>query len=743
MGLTPKQKYTRIALEAVLEKYRGAVLRGDMGVGKTWIACDIASKYKNVLFVGKASSLADLRDKMSQYERDTGNLLNITAISYQGYANPKKMSTTQLSKYDLFIWDESHLLRNYSASYTTRYCRGTKGKHLHLSGTPLLNSPKDFLYVLRKCGLFESTDWFYKQYFNSHKSRTGYWVHGEFRNEDCYQNHVDRVCVELHKKDVQSDMPDILFNVVDLPGKYSPPEDITKETKTRIEAGLTKVKGAAKHISKTLRETGATRGLILCYFHEVAKKVSEELGAPVATTKEQVRKEFKRMAKDGGFLVTTLGLTSSSLDLNECDYVFMVESTYSYPLDMQSVERCQRLGKKNDVHVYYYVLGGETSIAKSFSRQYLLDNRGRSKLSPSQLARLEKCPGSYWLPALDERPEYVEKAVAEGTKLHEVVERYLTSSKESLPTSLPEITRLMITSCRKLKNSSKYSGVESKVNLFTVHPKFQGTVDFWAFFNDTLYVVDYKSGSAAVSVENNLQLIGYSLMILHTYRLKPKRIHHIILQRDKKKACFYEESVLQSWERRVQRIIDKIKEAEHEPIKYINQDSRCDFFCPAREYHQKGNEMTQQFTAADRIYPRATVTGKVTYAARKEYKKGSNVYKVFNLGLGIEKLTDELKNAFEKGSDNQKLLQASIEHNEQYDNYSFFLSGFAGGFEGPTTINQGDTVTVSFKIKPPKADSKFQKINFQIVKITLKETKEEWSEESQADDGELQKGSWG
>ena len=721
MGLTPAQKRARIALTDILKNYRGAVLHGDMGVGKTWIACDVASKYKKILMVSNAAALKDLREKVTKYETATGNILDIDLISYHKFADYKKVSAASLGKYDFFIFDEVQNLINYKAGKTSRFVRLSKGKYLHLSGTPMKKSPLDYIYVLRKCGLFESTEWFYKRYFNAQRSRYGDFMEkGAFRNAQCFQNHVDRVCVRLTEKDVQPDMPDINWSITKLKGEYTPPEDITKETRTRLKAGFTKVSGAAADILKQIRENNITTGLILCHFHDVARAMKEELGFPIALDNKKVYSEFARLAKEGGFLITTLGLTSSSLDLNECDNVFMVESTYSFPLDMQSIKRCQRIGKQNEVNVYYYCLEGETSVAKSFSRQYLLSNLGRSRLSPSQLSILEKCPGSYWLPALGDRPEYVEAAAIKGTNMHSVVENYLSHPKGKLDDSLPADVVGVIEYCRGLITDATHHGVESKVNLFTLHSEFTGTVDFWAFDGENLEVVDYKNGSTPVDVKNNLQLIAYSLMIMHTYNLSPENIQHVIYQKDEKKTFLYNKNMIQSWNKRIQRILDSIKIAEKEPLKHLNPNPNCDFFCRARAYHKKEAEMTgKQYTEADRIYPRARVSGKVIYVKERTVKTKHGNSHILNLGVSFKELPKELTTAFPEGSKEMKLVQQAVQYKDQYQAFSAFFSGFLQSIFGATCINRFDEVAIEFKIKPPKEGDAYQKITFELVSIDL------------------------
>ena len=705
--LIPAQKITRIALTDILKNYRGCVLRGEMGVGKSWIAYEMAQKYKKVLFVAQAGAIKDLQMKLEEFACASGG--ETCHITFRSYAKFQKMLGQEIKQFDLFVWDESHKLRNYSAEYTKRYVRIRAGKHLHMTGTPLIKSPKDNIYVLRKCGLFSSTKEFYELYFGAKKSFKGDFLElGPFQNPLCYQTNVDKVTVVLKHKDICKDQPSINFNIVQLPGDYTPPADITKETKTRVKAGMTKVKPAVKHMIKDSLSKKTGIAFVLCNFHDTAKAVAKELGVRPALTRPTLEKHLAKVKDYGGYLVTTLGLSCSSFDFNECDDVYMIESTYSYTLDQQSIHRCRRLGKVNDVNVTYYALEGEHSVAKSMSRQYLDESMKRSKLSPSQLSIYENCPGSYWLPSLRERPEYVQAAAEKGTANHLIVERFLSDPKEKVPKSVPKECRDIITYCRELIATCKSSGSEAFVSKISFHKDFVGTVDFWAYDGETLHVVDYKNGNAKVDVEDNIQLQAYTLMICETHLISPKKIIHVIYQKSKKKTCIYDKSVLKLWSNRVFNVIKKVVAAKDKPLEHLNKDHNCDFFCKAREYHIKlGGKMGNENEFA--------ITGFLTYVQKKNSKAGNPM---LNVGVSFKKLPEELKAL----GILDKKVKAAVGYSKEYDNYSLFGMGLLEKLEGEQNPAKGDNVTLTLSAKSSEG---YEKATFFINKVVLIKKKEE------------------
>ena len=717
-----------IRLKYILENYRGAVLEGEPGVGKTFIACEVAKDYQEVLYIGKAFALDDVKDKVAQYLASNKANFKITFVSYTKFSSGK----FPRKKYDLYIWDESHMLARYSAGHTKRYSKITSGKHLHLTGTPMKKSPMDYLYVLRKCGLFESTKWFKERYFNAKQSHYHDGLElGAFRNQDCFTNNRNKIAVSLLHSDLDVDSPETNFHIINLGERGPEAVDITEMTKIAVACERIKVNHCKSHIRKIIREENIQRAFVLVKYRENAKILANELKVNWSVDKKSLITSIKDVTENGGIVLSTLGLCGSSFDFNACDHIFMVGTTYTFAEDMQAVYRCKRFGKDREINIYYFMLESDHALGLSFQRQWLMQTSRRSLLSPSQLKRLEQCPGSYWLPPIPQVNEKIRKAAQQGTVNHDVVERYLNNPRQRIDYSVPEETRGMIKHCRALIKESEKHGVEGSVNCFTMHKEFCGTVDFWSFDGKTLNVVDYKNGTGAVSAKNNLQLMAYTLMISDTYNIQPSDIVHTIYQRDVKKDCIYAGNVLELWRRRIQRIIDNIKEAKDSPLEYINPDHTCDFFCPARKYHDKAKEEQFMVTKKKKVstkkkpagkgkfkkqYPDATFQAKVVGVSKKKTRTKKSM---LGLKLQVETIPDGMKKAFPSKSKEAKLLKAAIEKNEEYGAYNFWANNLWSFIKADRVPEFLEEVEITVSFKPPAPDSEYQNMGISIKKIDI------------------------
>ena len=592
--LFPAQKKAVQVLGSIMSKYNGAVLQGGEGVGKTLMACEIASNKGKTLWVAPAKVLKDLKEKREQYASEFNISTEIDFISYNKFAMLKHLPASKLRRYKLVVFDECHMLRNYSASYTKRFVK-IGNPCLFLSGTPVIKSPKDFIYVLRKCGLWKglTTKQLYIKYFDAQPSKFGDFMEfGEFQNKTSFQSNVDLVTYKIDHEDINPDMPnfDIHFEMVE--GKYEKATDITEETATRLANGLEKVPYVVPLIRKHRRTNDISTSLVLCHFHETARAIHTKLGGILALNSSEVKKAFDEVQLNGGHIVTTTGLTSSSLDLNECNQVYMVESTYSFPLDRQSINRCRRIGKEYPVSVIYYTHSEEAPVIRSFQRKdMLLSEQAHSKMGPSSLARLEQCPGSYWLPDTLSKADYIAYAAHRGTIAHGIIERYLESGEEvceTLDSKVQYAIKKLRAERAKLTHTYDKWGCEVKVNASKIHEELWGTVDFFSYdcSNKVLTVIDYKNGTHDVPVKNNLQLLTYMLMITETYDIYPEKVILKIIQNNKTKTCKYDHNVVLYAHERVSKIIDKIMAAKNNPIEHL-AEGECDFFCTARKYHDQ------------------------------------------------------------------------------------------------------------------------------------------------------------
>lgn len=569
-------------LERQLKEYKGTILRADEGLGKTVMATELA-KGKRTLWVGPASSLNDVKKKVNEYDPDN----HIEFISYHGYGNIAKLSAKQLRSYSFLVFDECHHLRNYSASWTQRFVKlSAHGRRfLFLSATPAIKSPKDFVYILRKTGVYKdisTTEW-YQRYFDAKPSRFGDFLEfGEFQNEEDFRAHLLKVSYDITQEQADKDLPPTNFEFIEIEGVYKAPKDITGETRARVDAGVSKQAMA----SSIIRANGR-QALVLTHYHGCANLLARSLGTRAALTPKAVQKDIKEF-KNGQrkYIVSTIGLTNSSYDLNECNQVYFVESSYSFMTDRQSMRRCLRLGKREPLNVTYFMVKDERPMLTALKRKYLekLKKKTHSRLGPSSLARLEKCPGSYYY-----RSDDAENGAAViGTLHHETAERLIRNPRLAISPILDNSVRGYVDEARSLKERLGVHGVEDSVEAPKIHKDFRGTVDFWAYDDRTkeLFVLDYKNGRWPVEINGNRQLQAYALLICEAKGINPKTIHTIIHQRNARKAAKYTSGEFKRAREEIQHIIELVGKAADEPEQWLG--AHCDnTFCPARAVHEK------------------------------------------------------------------------------------------------------------------------------------------------------------
>ena len=580
MKLYPFQERARSVALGILKLKPGAILRMDEGLGKTHVAHSIAKKYNKVLWVGPAGTLPDIKKKIG---KDW-----CTYVSYHGFPKP----AIKPSDYDLIIFDECHHLRNWSAQWTQKFVRiGTKNtKLLFLSATPATKDVLDYKYIMRKCGCFHDFKGMsdvYIHFFSAKPSRYGDFLEkGEFINREDFVTRLEQVLFDMTKKDADEDLPPPIYNCFELPIEAEEAWDITEETKVRIRNGSGKVVPALALIQAKLEEKGIKKSLILGVFHENVQLLHTSSPFPtrIALDSKSVKQAFEDMKTQDFHLVTTMGLTQSSLDLNECDDIFIFESTYSFALDRQSISRCHRIGKRSQLTVNYIIMQNEATIKKAIPRAKLLDMKSYTdgaRIRPSQLKILDDCPGSLWFQKPD--TSWVAPYAFFGTQMHAALERFINKDDIEIPASVPEGVANCVKFCRGLRRSATRFGVEDKIQL---EDNFRGTADFWCISDNTLTVLDYKNGKHPVDINDNLQLWAYTLMIIHTYKLDPEVVEHIVWQRDEKKTCIYEKNMIQYYYEKIKDIKARVMAAKNSPGDHLNKGD-CSPFCAARDVHRK------------------------------------------------------------------------------------------------------------------------------------------------------------
>ena len=587
--LRPWQEKASYALNHLLNQGPGAILRGECGIGKTYIIGKLLELRgaNPVLWVAPAFALPDLATKVS--ELSLGVEDHIDFMSY----NEFRKGNVEAKDYQFYVFDECHTLRKWSAAATRHFSRiASTRPHLSVSATPVLQEELDFIYVLRRAGAFKdmTIPGIKMKYFQAERS----YFHGGFdtydlvRREEFYSE-VNKKVYDIKLIDVEEGAPKIVPHIIEVPISCSPFTKLEDETKQSVADGKRKVVGGAKEIKKFVKDT--PNCLILTKFHSTAREVVKlfdtgKVPVNLCLRPKQVAKACEK--SEAGLLIgpiiTTLGLTRSSFDLNSISHVLIIESSYSYFLDVQSVMRCRRLGKTEDVHVSYLSFSNDRGVRKVLNRMHLLQESNRSihsKFGPSGLSLLKTCPGAYWM---DNTSTFIYEGQAWlGKQHHKDVETFV----ENLELTIPEgNTSGIIQWARELKADGWEVLTELRMEDPSIRHDFFGTADIVARRGGELIVADYKNGNISVNVKNNLQLLSYTLMAENYFGMAFDKIKVVIWQKNVYNEVNVPRKKLESTREELHELSKRVDESKRSPAKYI--DETCtNPFCRAKAQHIK------------------------------------------------------------------------------------------------------------------------------------------------------------
>ena len=582
MELLANQREAIECMKHVLSENKGTLLRADVGTGKTIMAQVVAQGYERILWVAKAKDLADLEAKLHKQSRGLKlNPKEIRTISYHGFADRNKLSAKELAEYDLVIFDEAQMVAKASASWTRRLWKVNKPKMIFMTATPISQHPNEMLYLIRKCGVlddFKDLKEVRMHFFGAKPSRFGDFLEiGELQNVTDFNARLNTIKVEVrHNK---KDLPPVDIEGIVLDGEWTDMTSIQDATASRRDNGLKKVPQVAKYIRRLMRKTPTA--LIVTHFHEVANALGEELNITPSLDAKSLQKAFDCAKSEGGYIISTLGLCSSNYDFNECDYVWFAESSYSAAKDQQVIGRCYRIGKVNKLNVTYFHYKNEAPLIKMINSLGNLQSEVRPpSISPSKMASLEKCPGSFWLgkPNVD----WVTKYSFMGSTVHSMIEDAVRHGGRSK--YIPDYAYPCIEYFKELAKKCTWWKMEEWLNLNTIDERVRGKADFVSWDEDerTLYVIDYKNGRTKVDVKDNIQLLSYAAMACHTYGLAPETVVVGVYQRDKLTTLEILGEEIYKIRRRIEDIVDGVIIAEKAPLKYLNPENDCSPFCNCR-----------------------------------------------------------------------------------------------------------------------------------------------------------------
>jgi hypothetical protein len=137
--LLPHQINAARRICASIEYFRGALLADAVGLGKTYVALAVASRYQSTLVVVPAAIL-------SQWNRTSERVgVHVSTVTHEALSR-----MAGVPQADLIVVDEAHRFRNPNTRRYERLASGVRdAKMLLLTASPVVNRPSDLVHLLR------------------------------------------------------------------------------------------------------------------------------------------------------------------------------------------------------------------------------------------------------------------------------------------------------------------------------------------------------------------------------------------------------------------------------------------------------------------------------------------------------------------------------------------------------------------------------------------------------------------
>lgn len=383
-----------------LKKSPRAILAGEMGVGKTVIACAAAEKFPLLVVCPAAVTrewAAHIKDWCGVDAYLAPAIKDITRLVTYCVTSPNKaalvisysMFTHQLRnirKFGVFktvILDESHSLKSKEASCTKAAFslanRFPPDNLWLLSGTIIMNRPIDLWSQMRIIGITgDSYHQFGMQFCDPFYSDFG-WQFKGVSNEEELARLLAPYTYSIRKVEALPDLPEKYYRLVFVDGPVSENErafslkelrhvnmsTLQEEPLASIlaEHGLNKVEFAAQFI----RELAKTNDKIFvgAYHSEVINQLYELIsphlrteviqGKTTKNKRQKIKDEFQqetgKMVLIGQILATGVGLT-----LTRANVAVAVEGVWNASQIHQWVDRLHRITQTKPVTAYFLVI---------------------------------------------------------------------------------------------------------------------------------------------------------------------------------------------------------------------------------------------------------------------------------------------------------------------------------------------------------------------------------------------------
>ena len=149
ISLQPHQISAVTRLRTAVERFNGALLCDDVGMGKTYVATAVAQQYARCLVVSPAPLVSMWRDALTA-TRTVADIITFEALSRADAEDFRRHAEAPgRAPYDLVVVDEAHHARNPATNRYFALASLTRGARvLLLSATPIHNRRVDLVALL-------------------------------------------------------------------------------------------------------------------------------------------------------------------------------------------------------------------------------------------------------------------------------------------------------------------------------------------------------------------------------------------------------------------------------------------------------------------------------------------------------------------------------------------------------------------------------------------------------------------
>ena len=302
--------------------------------------------------------------------------------------NDTLMKLCKAGEINMIAADECHKMKNPSSQQGKAFLKLQAETMIAMTGTPLMNTPLDLYIILKWLGYEKHAFYSFKKRYCVMGGFGGYEVVG-YRNLDELQEQLDEIMLRRLKSDVL-DLPEKTYvdEYVEMTAKQAM---IYKEVTAEIKSNIDNIKMANNPLAELIRMRQATgyTGILSTTVQESAKlDRMEELVAdavenghkvvifsnwtqmttPIAKrlakynpavitgeinadTRQQMVDKFQNNPKCY-VMVGTIGALGTGLTLTAGTVEIFLDHPWNRALYDQAVDRCHRIGQRNNVTVY-------------------------------------------------------------------------------------------------------------------------------------------------------------------------------------------------------------------------------------------------------------------------------------------------------------------------------------------------------------------------------------------------------